>query len=61
MKFKVYWSRSEYGTSKVEANSKEEAKVIAEESIKDFGDPNQFIQDINTDDCWQIYEIEEIE
>ena len=60
MKFKIYWSRTEYGTSEVEADDKEEAEVIAGESIEDFGDPNQFIQEYNTDDCWQIYNIEEI-
>jgi len=60
MKYRIYWTMTQYGTSEVEADSKKEAEEIAEKNTEDFGDPNQFIQEFNTDDCWKINKIEEI-
>ena len=56
--YAVDWELVQYGTSKVKANSLDEAKRLAEGSVSDFGDPKQFTPD-SEGNLWHICSVKE--
>ena len=59
-KFKITWEYLQIGTSYVDAEDLDDAKSKAEESITDFGDPEEFTQDVQWDTGWEVKSIEEV-
>ena len=60
-KFQINWQKTEYCTSEIIAKDLVEAQKNAEESVTDFGDPDQVEFSPEVDWGWEVESIEEIE
>ena len=58
-KFIVTWEYLQMGTSELEAEDLDDAKDRAEESVTDFGDPEQFTQEVTWNTGWEVKSVKE--
>ena len=58
-KFLIEWELVQSGYSKIEAKDLQDAIDRANESVDDFGDPEQFTQEYDVDNRWEVKSIEE--
>ena len=59
-RFEVTWEYIREGTSEIKAKDLDDAKDRAEESVNDFGDPNQFSESVQWDTGWKVKTVEEV-
>ena len=59
--YQITWEYIQTGISKLKAKDLDDAKDKADNSITDFGDPEQFDQIPQFDDGWKVKSIEEVE
>jgi hypothetical protein len=59
-RFKITWEYIQKGTSYIEAKTLDDAIFEAPESVTDFGDPEEFTQDVQWDTGWEVKTVEEV-
>lgn len=59
-RFRITWEYIKEGISYIDAEDLDDAKDKAPESITDFGDPEQFTEEVQWNTGWEVKSVEEV-